>query len=118
MERAIEAMGLLADTPAEDDKLYDKRRRDLELILQEMSRRAWPEAIRRGLHRARAQGKRLGRPPKLIADERTQRLVAKIGKTAAAEVLGVDFKTLSSALRRRERSFTPGARGEEHQEKH
>lgn len=118
MERAIEAFGLLAETPAEDDALYEKRRRDLELVLQELGRRARPEAIRRGMERARAQGKHIGRPRKLTDDQRIHQVAARIGKTAAAEFLGVDLKTLSAALARREKgSLSPVAHKREHPEK-
>lgn len=104
MERAIEAMNLLVDTPAEDDQLYDERRRKLESVLLELSRRARPEAIRRGLARARAAGKRLGRPPKLVADAELEEMVQRFGMAPVAQFLGVDPRTLAGALERSKNS--------------
>lgn len=113
MERAIEAASLLIDTPAEDDQLYEERKRALEAVLREMSRKVVPTAIREGMARARAAGVRLGRPPKLQADSPiVQALMERLGVTAAAEVLGVHRSTLSRLRRDAKGSFPRPVSGE------
>ena len=100
MERAIEAMNRLAETPAEDDAAYAANERALLATLKDLAGRARPEAIRRGLARARASGKRIGRPPKLGGQdaEMARALVPAVGIMAAAKALGVDRRTLHRAL--------------------
>lgn len=100
MERAIELMGQLVETPAEDDDLYQRRRRELEQVLLELGKKARPEAIRRGMARARASGKHVGRPPKVSANGPIRALVHAVGLARAAQALGLDRRTLRRALTR------------------
>lgn len=104
IERAIEAASHLIETSAEDDRLYEERRRKLEGILlsaaKELGDAATSAAISKGMKAAQARGVRIGRPLKLAGvAPMAQRLAREIGVTGAARALGVDPATLRRFIR-------------------
>jgi DNA invertase Pin-like site-specific DNA recombinase len=118
-ERALELVGRWVESPAEDDQEYEARKRKALQAVRELGHHQLSEAIRRGMAEARGRGVHVGRPRKLAGTEKRARaLVARIGVTAAAEVLGVSRRTLSRMLHRSKgclvshlRRAAPGAEG-------
>lgn len=104
--RVIEASLRLAD--ANTDEEYERAERALVAVAREYglkesaidamlekAKRDRGERIRQGQQRAKANGSRIGRPPKLTA-EVLRRLLSVSG---LSRVLGVDRKTVRRALR-------------------
>ena len=79
-------------------------------VLAEVERAWIVERTHAGLRRARAQGKRLGRPRVIVDTARLQRLLAEgMSYRAAARQLGVSEGAVRLAMRRDRQRGAPAA---------
>lgn len=104
-DRALDAMNDWAEA-GDNDEEYAARRRAAIVACKGLGRKAVSEAIKAALERARAAGKRIGRPPKTVESEvlRVLRLVQeRYGNaqsiTMTAEILGMHRTTVHRYLR-------------------
>lgn len=95
-ERAIELGSKMLG--ADDDPDYEQHRRAWVLACRELGDQERVSALRKSLAAAKANGRRLGRPPKVEARE-IIRLVRLLGRTSlVAQVKGISTRTVQRHL--------------------
>lgn len=99
-ERLLEAAHRWVESDAENDAEFQRHERAVIRAARQLAPQASSELIRAAMADARARGVRLGRPPKVSAEQARQ-LVERLGTvTLAALALGVDRATVRRALAR------------------
>lgn len=104
-ERLLELAIRLAD--ADSDEEFRRARRGLLSAARALGPKLSGEIIRDAMAAARRRGVRIGRPPKLTADQARAALEEHGSVIAAARALGVHRRTLQRTLRRATEGHLP-----------
>lgn len=95
-ERLIEAYGRFAEADSDED--YERHKREFRVLAKALGKEEISSSLKEALARARAAGRRLGRPPK-VDRARVIDLVRLLGRTSlVARVLQVSTRTIQRCL--------------------
>lgn len=98
-EVALDASLKLADVDSEDDAKYASAKDNWRKAILAYARRELGEAVRVGVSRRRRAGLKIGRPPRVTAEQARAALEQHGGVRPAARALGISRAALKRALR-------------------
>ena len=107
-QRAFEAGNAMLEWEG-DDSGFERLRRAYILACKVLGRKAYLDAVQKGLEAARARGVRLGRPPKVGLAEIQSKLSIVKSVAMVAQLLGVHRRTIERHLRAAKTGILPHA---------